>query len=384
MADTLNGFNGHLGIVGAGKMGSSIFDYLFDLGFRITLVTGTPEKSEELRKKADKTLKRLFKQGVKSADEVQRLDNCISITTDYAKLRDADVVIEAVAENAEIKKEVLAKIFEVVPRTSLVATNSASITPPELACPGIDASRFFGLHFFFPVETTRAAELVRHSGFGGHNLEKAECFVKSIGVFTVRQDETNAFLMNVLAMPVAGEAFLLAKRVGFKLANRLASSEFFPSGPFYFLDQAGLGAMIESGRRYYSRNLFSGWERYSQLLCFMMLLNDAGGEGAGRRHRFLSGFIEYPHDLDAWARQEIFSHDCELADEDTEAMKKRFSGLLTAAFLSAVQNNLAEPDVLDEAWKRISGAAKGPIERALENGSGLFCEVASLKTVNRE
>ncbi|TAN62979.1 hypothetical protein EPN18_03560 [bacterium] len=366
MTDASNDFLWHVGIVGAGRMGMSIFDYIFTAGLRITWVAGSPEKADELRKKADKMLKRLFKQGIKSADEVQKLDESIFITDDYSELAGADVIIEAVAENAEIKKTVLTKIFKAAQSSAIVATNSASIMPSELSEADIDARRFFGLHFFFPVEATGVAELISNEAFTAQNLKKAGNFARDIGLLTVNQDETNAFLLSALAMPMAGEAFLLAKRVGFKLANKIASSELLPYGPFYLFDQAGVDATIESCRRCYGRDLLGGRDRYSQLLCFMKLMADSAAEGDGRPSKFLNGAFEYPHDLEAWRRQEIFSLDSELDDENHESLRKRFFELLLGAFLRATQNNLVEPDLLNEAWKRIAGAVKGPLECVYE------------------
>ncbi len=352
-------------IIGTGKMGTSLFEYLLGNNYSLTWVTRSQEKAEKLTKKTETKLKRFLKHGIISELEAQtRLKN-ICITTDYRILSKADLVIEAVSEDVGIKKQVLIHTFENIPGYTLVATNSSSIMPEDLFDSGMDISRLFGLHFFFPVNITLFAEMITHKFFKKDALSKLNDFYKAINLEVAMQDESNALLFNMLTMPIAGTAFIFAKRFGFKTANELASSEIFPTGPFYLFDKVGLDIVLAASRRYLQRDILKNRDHYLQLLYFMELMMGAKSRGEIKSSLFLGGGLECPNDLAAWQNQTEYPLETETKCRAGDIRKILKASIVnTCAY--AVRHKFIEFNKLEYAWKKITGVANGPLGKTEE------------------
>lgn len=356
----------HIGIIGTGKMGGSLFEYFVDRNFDLTWLARTCEKANELSRKTDKRLKRFLKYGLKTEQEIADCRSRIKLSVNYHSLIDADLVIETVTENVDIKKDVLIKVFEHISKHTLVATNSSSIMPCELSDKKIDLSRLLGMHFFFPVETTKVVEVIVNRSFNNTLLGRIKEFLNKSELSPIYQDEKNAFLINMLSMPVAGAAFTLAKKVGFQEANRLASSELFPMGPFYLFDHVGIDIIIEANKRYCKRDLLKNRDSYSELMYFMRLMRLAGKRGDQNLTKFLGGTLNYPDGLPQWKQQKRYRQNYEFENEEPEKNKERLVGLLIATFHNAIERKLIDHEKLDEAWKKIMGSTKGMSQMADE------------------
>lgn len=348
----------HIGIIGTGKMGMSLFEYFLDRNFELTWLARTGERADELSIKTDKRLKRFLKYGLKTEQEIVDCRLRFRLSANYHSLIDVDLVIETVTEDVDIKKDVLIKAFEHIPGHALVATNSSSIMPCELSDRKIDLSRLLGMHFFFPVETTRVVEIIVHRSFNNAAFGKIKEFLNKAELLPIYQDEKNAFLINMLSMPVAGGAFNLAKKVGFQEANRLASSELFPMGPFYLFDHVGIDIIIEANKRYRKRDLLKNRDSYAELMYFMRLMRLAGKRGDRNLTKFLGGALNYPDELPQWRQQKRYRH-YEFENEEPEKNKERLVGSLIATFHNAIERKLIDPEKLDEAWRNIMGSTKG-------------------------
>jgi 3-hydroxyacyl-CoA dehydrogenase len=153
----------HVSIIGAGTMGSAIAIAFSDSGRAVTLIDNTQAALDRSRE----TIQSVYASSVKrgrisqqvAADRIAR----ITSSTNIGGLLDCDLVIEAVFENMDLKKEVLSKLDAVLPPDRLIATNTSTLSVTELARSTTHPDRVLGLHFFAPANVTKLLEIVRGS-----------------------------------------------------------------------------------------------------------------------------------------------------------------------------------------------------------------------------
>lgn len=352
----------HIAVVGSGKMGSSLFDFFSNMDLRVTWITRSASRAAELRKKFEKKLHRNVKFGVLSEASCRKQLNAVLITNEYRAVSECDLIIETVTEDASIKKTTLDRLFSEAGTHSIMASNSSSIMPEELASDGGNIERLCGLHFFYPVDFTKIVEFVSHRKFNQSACDRVKRFLKRCGLLIISQDERNAFLINMLTMPIAGSAFDAAERVGFRQANEIASSALFPSGPFSLFDHVGVEIILESNKRYWERDVLRNRETYARLIRFMKIMAEYKKNIPDFRTQFLSGDLRYPQDLPGWSGNKAPGN--ELAAEEREQLRESLSMRLIGTCLDAVAKNFIRASELEAAAINIWGAEKGPIEIA--------------------
>ncbi|MCP4265033.1 MAG: 3-hydroxyacyl-CoA dehydrogenase family protein [Candidatus Brocadiaceae bacterium] len=349
-----------IAIVGTGKMGASLWEYFIDKEITMKWLTRSDARMQKLINKTERQFKRFVKMGIMSEEKSNKLLNRIEISTDFEILSDVDLVIESVPEKIDAKHSVLTKIFQFIPEHAIVGSNSSSIVPSELSGRGIDAERLCGLHFFFPVGATKIVEFVSHPNMNKIGMAKIQRFMERNNFTVIAQDENNAFLLNMLTMPLACEAFVQAHKVGFQVANDLASSEVFPLGPFRLFDYVGIDIILESSERYFNRigDILQDKQAYLQFIAFMRLWADA--ERIEAPDQLLSDSYQYPTDFSFWNSRGTVPQ--EKDDNETNALKERFLSILIHSCRYAVENDLITEELLDDAWKKVMGSDVSPLE----------------------
>ena len=168
----------------------------------------------------------------------------IQTTTDMASLREADIVIEAVFENLDLKKEVFARLDEIVPDDVILATNTSSMSITEIASATKRPDRVAGMHFFNPAQMMKLVEVVRGYSTSDETVAELMEFAKSLGKEPIEvKKDTPGFIVNRIMIPQFIEAIRL-------LEEGVASAEDidkavtlglnYPMGPFTLQDYAGV------------------------------------------------------------------------------------------------------------------------------------------------
>ncbi len=233
-----------IAVIGSGLMGSGIAYVSAWNGYEVAMV----DINQDL---VDKGMERLrtdvmtgIDKGKMTITEAEGLMSRLSGTTDTeAAVKDADLVIEAIFENMEVKKEVFAKIDAVAPAHCILATNTSSLSIDELANATGRADKFIGMHYFSPVPAMKLLEIV----LGEKTSEETITVVKAVGEKqgkqTVFAKNSPGFIVNRLLMPVMREAILMLERgeaTKEEIDTAMVSIGKAPAGPFALGDFVGL------------------------------------------------------------------------------------------------------------------------------------------------
>jgi 3-hydroxyacyl-CoA dehydrogenase / enoyl-CoA hydratase / 3-hydroxybutyryl-CoA epimerase len=224
-------------VIGAGAMGGDIAAWCAWHGFTVSLADMKGEPLAGAVKRAADLFKKI---GHKSTDIRDALDRLIpDLKGDGAAT--ADLIIEAVPENLELKQKVYAGVEAKMRPDAILATNTSSI-PLEELCEGLKRpERFLGLHFFNPVSRMQLVEVVSHGGVAADVLDAAHAFLGHIDRLAAPVKSAPGFLVNRALTPYLMEAFvMLDEGVKRETIDRAAEDFGMPMGPIELADQVGL------------------------------------------------------------------------------------------------------------------------------------------------
>jgi 3-hydroxybutyryl-CoA dehydrogenase len=232
-----------VGVLGCGLMGSGIAQVAAAAGYRTTV----REVSDELIKKGrggiEKSLGRLVeKQKLSPADRDATLGR-LTFTTKTADLAQADIVIEAVTENLEIKNALWRELDGLCGADTVFASNTSSLTITAMAAATQRADRFVGMHFFNPVPVMKLVEVVRALTTSPATFERAMAFARSLGKEPIAAKDNSGFIVNLLLVPYILDAIRALERgVGTvpDIDQGMVLGTGHPMGPFTLLDFVGL------------------------------------------------------------------------------------------------------------------------------------------------
>ena len=233
---------GKVGIVGAGLMASQ-FALLFVRRLRVPVVITDLDQA-----RVDAALARIRGEidelqggGRISRDESNRLKALITGTTDLADFADADWVIEAVFEELSVKQEVFANVEAVVSDTTVLATNTSSLSVEQIGARLAHPERLVGFHFFNPVAVMPLVEVVKTPATDDETLSTAMVTAKALRKNAVITADTPGFVVNRILAKLLGEA-MHAVETGtpFEVVDRATAPFGLPMTPFELLELVGL------------------------------------------------------------------------------------------------------------------------------------------------
>jgi 3-hydroxybutyryl-CoA dehydrogenase len=233
-------------VLGGGLMGSGIAEVSAAHGFSVAVREIDDEALAGARSRVDVSLQRAVRAGKLDDDGAAAILERIQFTTDLQDLADADLVIEAVPENVELKTQVLRAVAEVISDETLIASNTSSIPIAQLAAPIQDPSRVLGLHFFSPVPVMGLVEVVVALDTSDEARVAAEDFVSRIGKTPIQTKDRSGFIVNMLLVPYLMAAVRMYED-GFATAEdidegmRLGCGH--PMGPLTLCDFIGLDVL---------------------------------------------------------------------------------------------------------------------------------------------
>ncbi len=237
-----------IGIIGYGKMGKDIFALLFDKlktdRFTVLDLYGAEENTAAVMKSLGKSLKR----NKLTEEEYEFKKDSFSFTDDINAMSKCDIIIEAVFEKMDVKKDIFSKLDAVVSEKCLLLSNTSSLSIPEVFSGISHKERCFGLHFFYPVKLTGFVELNILPETSQECISTAEKLVEAIGKKPlILSGEYHIYLNQILACTVS-HAIYLREKYGVSAAEFDKNLEdLFPTvGIFGVLDSIGLGLMAGS------------------------------------------------------------------------------------------------------------------------------------------
>ncbi|MDQ7819481.1 MAG: 3-hydroxybutyryl-CoA dehydrogenase [Armatimonadota bacterium] len=232
-----------VGVVGCGVMGAGIAEVCARGGYEVTVVEVTDDLLARGLRRVEESMRRAVERGKITADEMAAARERIRGTTRLEDLAGADLVIEAVVERMDAKKEVFARLDTVCPPYTLFASNTSSLSITELASATARADRVLGLHFFNPVPVMKLVELIRGLQTSPQTAAIGRRFAESLGKTVVECRDSPGFIVNFLLVPYLLDAVRalergIASRDDIDTAVVLGLAH--PMGPLRLLDHVGL------------------------------------------------------------------------------------------------------------------------------------------------
>ena len=224
-------------VIGAGTMGGDIAAWCTFRGFHVTLQDQSPERIAPALKRAYTLFKRKLKRPIKINEAMDRL------MPDHKGIgvERADIVIEAIFEDAEVKRSLYKNIEPRMKPDAILATNTSSIPLEELSSALSRPERLVGLHFFNPVAMMQLVEVVNGQSTSAEVLTRAMTFTRQIDRLPLPVTSTPGFMVNRILMPYLMEAVLLeAEGIPSAIIDKAATDFGMPMGPVQLADTVGL------------------------------------------------------------------------------------------------------------------------------------------------
>ena len=230
-------------VLGCGLMGSGIAEVCARAGIETTVREVDDELLEAGLGRIRKSLERAAAKGRLDESQVDEILGRVTGTTRIADLADADLVIEAIVENLEVKTGTFAELDQVVQPQAIFASNTSSLTITELAAATERTDRFIGLHFFNPVPVMKLVEIVRVLSTSDEAVTETQEFIRAIGKEPVLARDNSGFIVNRLLVPYLLDAIRaleggVASREDIDAGMKLGCGH--PMGPLALADFVGL------------------------------------------------------------------------------------------------------------------------------------------------
>lgn len=227
----------HVHVIGAGTMGGDIASWCALQGFRVTLQDQSPERIAPAIKRA----RTLYKRKLKNPRLIQAAMDRLVPDHRGAGVAQADIVIEAIFEDIEVKRSLYRDIEPRMKPNAILATNTSSIKLEELTPALSKPERLVGLHFFNPVAKMLLVEIVSGASTASDVAARAMTFTRQIDRLPLPVTSTPGFLINRILMPYLMEAVILeSEGVPAALIDRSAIEFGMPMGPVELADTVGL------------------------------------------------------------------------------------------------------------------------------------------------
>lgn len=227
----------HVHVIGAGVMGGDIAAWCALRGLNVSLQDQSPDRLGPSVNRAHG----LFKKRLKKPRLIQAAMDRLFPDVHGLGLKKADVVIEAIFENLEVKRDLLKDVESKVRPDTLIATNTSSIPLEEICSVLQRPERLVGLHFFNPVAKMQLVEIVQGKHSAQDELKRAAAFALQIGRLPLPVKSTPGFLVNRILMPYLLEAVtLVQEQVPASLVDKAAVEFGMPMGPIELADTVGL------------------------------------------------------------------------------------------------------------------------------------------------
>ncbi|WCR10664.1 enoyl-CoA hydratase/isomerase family protein [Paracoccus stylophorae] len=232
----------HVHVIGAGAMGTEIAAWAAIRGKRVTLGDLEPDALAAAVRAAASLCKDKHLDGIETRDA---LDRMMPDPKGYGLAR-ADLVIEAVPEDADLKERIYADAAARMKQGAILATNTSSLRLSELRAAVPQPERFAGLHFFNPVSKMQLVEVVRHDATSDAVIGRLTAFCGAIDRLPAPVTDYPGFLVNRALTPYLMEAMVLMEEgIDKAVIDRAAMDFGMPMGPVALADQVGLDICLD-------------------------------------------------------------------------------------------------------------------------------------------
>jgi 3-hydroxybutyryl-CoA dehydrogenase len=238
-----------VGVVGLGTMGAGIAQVCVQAG----VATVGHELTEELAARGRSTIEGHLARGVEKGrltrEEVDAALGRLRLTADLGELAGCDLVIEAIVERIEAKRELFAELDRTVPAQAILATNTSALSVTEIAAATEHPGRVVGMHFFNPAPVLSLVEVVRTELTDPAALEAAHAFAARIGKEPIRCSDTPGFVVNRVLIPLLNDCVRVLDEADVTpedLDKAMLHGTRWPVGPCALIDLIGVDVHVHA------------------------------------------------------------------------------------------------------------------------------------------
>jgi len=236
-----------IGVVGAGQMGGGIAEVAISSGFTVVMRDVTPEFVEKGRNRISSDLERRVEKGKMTAQEQKAILGRLTATTRLEDFKDCDLVIEAASEQISIKKEVFQTLDAVTRKSTILASNTSSISITRIASFTQRPDRVVGMHFFNPAPVMKLIELIRGMETSEEIFQTAKAVSLKMGKTPWEAKDFPGFISSRLIFNYMNEGvYALYEGLGTKeeIDNIMKMGANHPMGPIELADLVGLDTVL--------------------------------------------------------------------------------------------------------------------------------------------
>jgi 3-hydroxybutyryl-CoA dehydrogenase len=244
-----------VGVVGLGTMGAGIAQVCVQAGVE----TVGREVSEELAERARERIAHYLGRGVeKGRSTPEERDAALArlrTTTELADLAGCDLVVEAVVEELDAKRQLFRELESVVAPEAVLATNTSALSVSEIASATKRSERVVGLHFFNPAPVLPLVEVVRTEAASEDAVETAYAFAERIGKRPIRCADTPGFVVNRILIPLLNDCVRVLDEAGVTpedLDTAMTAGLNWPIGPCALIDLIGIDVHVHASEALHS------------------------------------------------------------------------------------------------------------------------------------
>ncbi|MFZ3580847.1 3-hydroxyacyl-CoA dehydrogenase NAD-binding domain-containing protein [Loktanella sp. DJP18] len=230
-----------VGVIGAGMMGAGIALVSALAGIKVVLIDAQQEAADKGKTYTADYMDKGISRKKATPEKKEQVLGLIEATTDYAALKDCDLIVEAVFEDMGVKADVTARVQAVTDPDCIFATNTSTLPITELAQASNDAEKFIGIHFFSPVDKMNLVEVIRGKATGDVAVAKALDFVRQIRKTPIVVNDARFFYANRCIIPYINEGIRMVKEgVSPALIENAAKLVGMPLGPLQLVDETSI------------------------------------------------------------------------------------------------------------------------------------------------
>jgi len=238
----------NIAIIGGGTMGNGIVHVAAQTGYHVVLLDLDKKYLDRAMETISKNMDRQVKKEIMTAEAKAESLARISPTTDISRVKECQLVIEAIIEKLEPKLDLFRKLDEITPKDTILASNTSSLPITRLATVTKRPDKVVGMHFMNPVPMMKLVEMIRGVATSDETFETATELGKKMGKIPVPSQDYPGFIANRILMPMINEAvYALFEGVGtaedIDTVMKLGMAH--PMGPLALADFIGLDICLD-------------------------------------------------------------------------------------------------------------------------------------------
>jgi len=236
-----------IGVIGAGTMGSGIAQVAAEAGFKVIMRDIEDSFVQRGLGNIEKNLSRAVEKGRKSREEADTVLTSLKGTTKQDDLKSADLVIEAVIENMELKKKLYGELDQILKAETIIASNTSGLSITEMASATQRPDKVVGMHFFNPVPVMKLVEVIKGAATSEETFRVIMDLSVKLGKEPIAVNEAPLFVVNRILVPMINEAaFVLMEGVAGAedIDKGMMLGANHPIGPLALADLVGIDVLL--------------------------------------------------------------------------------------------------------------------------------------------